>query len=66
MLLNNTIKGFYYNTALVERFEAFIFFALMILFPHYFNLLCYTLSALIGITVIQHVINLMRTCDATP
>jgi len=57
---NNTNKSFYYNSALIERFEAFIFFALMICLPQYFNILCNTLSLLILITTAQHSIKLFR------
>lgn len=51
---NNSHKSFYYNNALIERFEAFIFFALMICLPHYFNFLAYVLSTLVLLTAFQH------------
>jgi phosphatidylglycerophosphate synthase len=56
---NNSSKSFYYNSALIERFEAFIFFALMICLPHYFNWLSATLSLLIAMTAIQHTLKLL-------
>lgn len=56
---NNSHKNFYYNSALIERFEAFIFFALMICLPHYFSWLSATLSLLIAITAIQHALKVL-------
>jgi phosphatidylglycerophosphate synthase len=55
---NQSQKSFYYNSALIERFEAFIFFALMICLPHYFNLLSYSLSFLVLLTMSQHCLKL--------
>ena len=47
---NTTEKSFHYSPGLIERAEAFVFFALMILFPNSFTLLAYTFSALVFVT----------------
>jgi phosphatidylserine synthase len=43
-------KSFYYSPGLIERAEAFIFFALMILFPSIFTIASYLFSFLVFIT----------------
>lgn len=47
---NNSHKGFHYSPGLIERLEAFIFFAAMILFGDYFSFLAYTFSFLVFCT----------------
>ncbi len=44
---NNSPKGFHYSSGLMERAEAFIFFILMMLLPHYFNWLAAIFSILV-------------------
>lgn len=47
---NNSHKDFHYSPGLIERLEAFIFFAAMILFADYFAFLAYTFSFLVFCT----------------
>ncbi|MBI2792956.1 MAG: CDP-alcohol phosphatidyltransferase family protein [Gammaproteobacteria bacterium] len=47
---NNTQKSFYYSPGLIERAEAFIFFALMILFPSIFSWLAAIFIILVLLT----------------
>ncbi len=44
---NDAKKGFFYSIGLMERAETFIFFILMILFPHWFNILAIIFTALV-------------------
>lgn len=53
---NNTNKSFYYSPGLIERFEAFLFFATMILLPAYFTPLAIIFSFLVLLTTIIRVI----------
>jgi archaetidylinositol phosphate synthase len=48
-------KGFFYSRGLIERFEAFIFFIAMMLFPAQCMVLAYVLSALVLLTAALHV-----------
>lgn len=52
---NDTQKGFFYHPGLIERTEAFILFALMMLFPAYFKVLSYLFSFLVFLTAALHV-----------
>lgn len=47
---NTSEKSFHYSPGLMERAEAFLFFALMILFPAFFFYLSYLFSALVFLT----------------
>ena len=47
---NQSEKSFYYSPGIMERTEAFIFFALMILFPDYFQILGLLFAALVFLT----------------
>ncbi len=47
---NQSQKGFHYSSGLIERFEAFIFFALMLLFSSYFLMSAYLFSTLVLLT----------------
>lgn len=57
---NNTEKGFHYSPGLIERFEAFLFFAAMILWPHAFNGLGWALSCLVLWTALHHIMQFIR------
>lgn len=54
---NTSEKSFYYSTGIMERAEAFLFWILMLIFPHYFSILAYLFTALVlltaGIRLIQ-------------
>jgi archaetidylinositol phosphate synthase len=54
---NNTSKSFYYSPGLMERFEAFLFFIAMILWPTAFLLLAIAYIGLVGVTT------LIRICE---
>lgn len=47
---NSSQKSFHYSPGLIERAEAFLFFAAMIVFPGVFALLAYAFSALVLLT----------------
>lgn len=47
---NDSHKGFHYSPGLIERFEAFIFFSGMILFPDLFTFLARLFSFLVFLT----------------
>ncbi|MFW2570523.1 MULTISPECIES: CDP-alcohol phosphatidyltransferase family protein [Legionella] len=47
---NNSDKSFHYSPGLMERAEAFSFFIVMVLIPHYFNLLAWIFSFLVCLT----------------
>lgn len=47
---NRSEKGFHYSPGLMERTEAFIFFALMILLPEYFTFLGWSFTLLVTLT----------------
>lgn len=47
---NNSEKSFYYSPGLMERAEAFIFFALMICLPEYFTIFAVAFSVLVLFT----------------
>lgn len=50
---NNSQKRFYYSEGLMERAEAFIFFGLMVLFPHTFIWLGSFFTGLVLFTALQ-------------
>lgn len=54
---NDTHKSFYYSPGLIERFEAFIFFAVMIALPDIFIPLAYVFS---GLTILTTIIRLVE------
>lgn len=54
-----TNKSFFYSVGLVERFEAFVFFALMIFFPQWFFVLSLMFVVLVLLTVFQHVLSFL-------
>lgn len=47
---NEGDKSFHYSPGLMERTEAFCFFAAMILFPYFFNLLAFAFTSLVLLT----------------
>ena len=49
---NQSEKSFHYSNGLIERAEAFLFFILMILMPHYFEILAYVFSFLTFVTAL--------------
>ncbi|WP_019217030.1 CDP-alcohol phosphatidyltransferase family protein [Legionella tunisiensis] len=49
---NESDKSFHYSPGLMERAEAFSFFIVMALIPHYFNLLAWTFSFLVCLTAV--------------
>ncbi len=52
---NDSHKGFFYSVGLMERAEAFIFFAAMIIWPHAFTYLATAFVILVTYTAIMHV-----------
>lgn len=52
---NESKKGFHYSPGLIERFEAFVFFFAMILFPTVFNALGIIMTLLIFFTALVRV-----------
>jgi phosphatidylglycerophosphate synthase len=57
---NQGERSFYYSPGLIERTEAFVFFALMILLPSLFNLLAWLLILLVMITTVTRVLEFYR------
>jgi archaetidylinositol phosphate synthase len=47
---NETQKSFHYSPGLIERAEAFVFFIVMTLVPHYFKLLAFLFVGLVLLT----------------
>ena len=58
---NSSEKSFHYSPGLIERAEAFIFFALMILMPQYFSILATLFVALVLFTAIQRTYQFKRS-----
>ncbi len=52
---NDSAKGFFYSHGLMERAEAFIFFALMIIFPQAFQWLAWLFVVLVLYTAVMHI-----------
>ncbi len=52
---NDGHKGFFYSVGLMERAEAFIFFAAMIIWPHAFTYLATAFVVLVTYTAVMHV-----------
>lgn len=50
----NSKKGFFYHSGLIERAEAFIFYALMMLLPAYFYWFAYSYIALVLLSAVLH------------
>jgi archaetidylinositol phosphate synthase len=57
---NESKKGFHYSPGLIERFEAFLFFFAMILFPDAFNALGIIFSILVCFTALVRVTEFCR------
>ena len=57
---NKTHKSFHYSAGLIERPEAFIFFAVMILLPHWFIALAWLYTALVSLTAFVRVKQFME------
>ncbi len=57
---NSSHKGFHYSPGLMERPEAFIFFAAMILFPTSFHTLALLFSSLVGLTAFIRMVEFKR------
>lgn len=49
---NQSYKSFHYSPGIMERAEAFAFFAVMIVWPQWFNPLAYLFSALVVLTAL--------------
>ena len=49
---NASQKGFHYSPGLIERAEAFVFFIVMTLVPHYFNPLAFLFAGLVLLTAV--------------
>ena len=58
---NNSEKSFYYSPGLIERFEAFLFFALMYIFSKYFNVLAILYTLLVCWTALSRLNTLRQT-----
>lgn len=58
---NQTEKSFHYSPGLIERSEAFIFFAAMILFPSAFFALSYLFSFLVFLTALIRTAQFLKT-----
>lgn len=56
----NTKKSFNYSPGLMERFEAFVFFGAMIMFPEFFELIAGIFSALTFYTALVRINNFMN------
>ena len=57
---NETEKSFYYHPGLIERAEAFIFFAVMMLVPEGFSTLAYIFSFLVFLTALIHMTQFLK------
>lgn len=57
---NDSQKSFQYSKGLVERFEAFVFFILMILFPEQFRLLGAVFVILVSLTTLIRITEFLR------
>jgi archaetidylinositol phosphate synthase len=57
---NNTNKSFHYSPGLMERTEAFLFFAIMILFPSLFFPLSYLFTILVFYTAFKRVFDFLK------
>lgn len=58
--VNQSEKGFHYSPGIIERGEAFLFFALMILFPFYFPYLAVIFIILTLITAVIRIVQFIR------
>ncbi|MCP5507029.1 MAG: CDP-alcohol phosphatidyltransferase family protein [Chlamydiales bacterium] len=63
---NKSHKSFHYSPGIMERSEAFLFFAAMILFPTLFPLLAYSFIVLVTLTAIIRVWEFARDCSSMP
>ncbi|MGE3318315.1 MAG: CDP-alcohol phosphatidyltransferase family protein [Candidatus Berkiella sp.] len=57
---NDNLNRFHYSKGLVERFEAFVFFTLMILFPDQFRLLGAVFVILVSLTTLIRITEFLR------
>ncbi len=57
---NHTQKSFFYDVGLMERAEAFLFFALMIIYPAHFSLLADVFSALVMLTACLRLLSFVK------
>lgn len=57
---NTTEKSFYYSPGLIERFEAFLFFSLMMFLPGIFSYLAYAFSGLVLMTALIRMAQFLR------
>jgi phosphatidylglycerophosphate synthase len=57
---NDSVKGFHYSPGLMERPEAFAFFAAMILLPEYFHSLSITFTFLVCLTAVVRMLEFGR------
>ncbi len=57
---NNSEKSFHYSPGLIERAEAFIFFAVMIIFPAAFMSLSILFSSLVMLTALIRMVQYVR------
>ncbi len=60
---NTSTKSFHYSTGLIERAEAFIFFAIMILFPSTFVIASYLFSALVLLTATVRIVQFQNNIN---
>lgn len=59
---NDSNKGFYYSPGLMERPEAFLLFALMIIFESYFKSLSIMFSVLVMLTAMIRILEFASQC----
>lgn len=57
---NNSQKSFHYSPGLMERPEAFVFFAAMMLFPEYFHILALVFSFCVLLTAIIRMVEFKK------
>ena len=57
---NESQKSFHYSPGLMERTEAFIFFALMMFLPQWFHLLAWVFAGLVLYTGVRRIIEFSR------
>ncbi len=60
---NQSSKSFHYSAGLMERAEAFVFFATMILLPASFFVLSLVFSVLVFWTAVVRMIQFFKNCD---
>lgn len=60
---NDSKKGFYFSPGIMERLEAFFFFGLMMLCPHFFQELAFLFSFLVFLTAGLRMIEFKRVSN---